>query len=124
MAKPFPSCLIAPSRAQSVSGRPTYVFQHAHPIIREFPPPLAGFDQRTTSELLGKPGVDEQLPGYDRWWACPQCKYEQHPSTFPEYMVWLERNLRNGTLAWWHDPTITHFRPATMFTHGPTGSRP
>ena len=28
MAKPFPSCLIAPSRAQSVSGRPTYVFHY------------------------------------------------------------------------------------------------
>ena len=49
---------------------------------------------------------NEQLPGYDRWWACPRCKYEPHPSTFPEYMVWLERNLRNGTLAWWHDPRM------------------
>ena len=96
---------------------------HAEDIIREFPPPLAGFDQRTTSELLGKPGVDEQLPGYDRWWACPRCNYEPHPSTFPEYMIWLERNLKNGTLAWWHDPTITHFRPATMFTHWPDGKQ-
>ena len=38
-------------------------------------------------------------------------------------MAWLERNLRNGTLAWWHDPTITHFRPATMFTHWPDGKQ-
>ena len=38
-------------------------------------------------------------------------------------MVWLERNLENGTLAWWHDPTITHFRPATMFTHWPDGKQ-
>jgi len=92
-----------------------------HPYTRV----LASFDQRTTTELLGKPGVEDQLPGYDRFWPCepPACRHAPHPTTFGAYLEWLDANLANGTLAWWHDPTITHFRPATMFTHWPDGSR-
>ena len=36
--KPFPSCVIAFFRATFVSGRPTYVFQHAHPSAHRTTP--------------------------------------------------------------------------------------
>ena len=38
MLKPFPSTLIARRRGQSASGRPTYVFQQAHPSAHETTP--------------------------------------------------------------------------------------
>ena len=37
--KPFPSSVIAKRRAFSVSGRPKYVFQHAHPSAHSTAPP-------------------------------------------------------------------------------------
>ena len=52
----------------------------------------------------------------DAWGTSP-------PKAFVPFMRWLDEQLRSGRLAWCCDPVLTHFLPATRFTHWPTGLR-
>ena len=62
---------------------------------------LSAFDQR-------------RMPGYRVWG-------DDYPKEFEPFMQWLETGLQDTphSLAWCCTPTITHFRPSTMFTHWP-----
>ena len=67
---------------------------------------LAAFEQRSN-------------PFYDQQWPCnsSKCGHRKHPDTFVEFMRWLSDNLARKKLSWCCDPTIVHFRPASMYTH-------
>ena len=48
---------------------------------------------------------------------------KDHPTEFAPFMRWLRSELHERRLAWCCSPTITHFRPASRYTHWPDGTR-
>lgn len=51
---------------------------------------------------------------YDEVWG----RDYPEPSSFPIFMTWMEQQLKSGNMTWEDTPSITHFRPSSMFTHG------
>lgn len=51
---------------------------------------------------------------YEAWGSPPAM-------AFVPFMRWLDKQLRTRQAAWCCDPALTHFLPASRFTHWPSG---
>lgn len=80
---------------ESLPSAPSFTFVR-NPYLRV----LSAFNQRVQG-------------GYDGIWG------SDYPRRFAEFMEELFRGLRAGDVAWMTDGSLTHFRPATLYTHWP-----
>lgn len=86
---------LPPDALDGLHGAPSFTFVR-NPYLRV----LSAFQQR----LQG---------GYDNIWG------DDYPRSFPPFMEHLHRGIRSGSVAWMTDGSLTHFRPATLYTHWP-----
>lgn len=86
---------LPPGVLESLPRAPSFTFVR-NPYLRV----LSAFQQRMQG-------------GYDGIWG------SNYPRQFDEFMEHLDRGIRAGSVAWATDGSLTHFRPATLYTHWP-----